>query len=156
MSFFAKLKIYCDLPPKFIIPFLFNNLNKIILKKPLKHWKNFDVILVKPLQFKKIKNIKLIKENIIEVFRKPSMLFKNNSLEDQFRVFHGSFYLDTAIDLLPKKYRKEFKTFKRIRISGKTGRNKQNLLSLDAGQPAWYWVWVLMLIVLATLAVAYI
>lgn len=89
----------------------FNNLNKIIVKKPLKHWKNFDVILVKPLQFKKIKNIKLIKENIIEVFRKPSMLFKNNSLEDQFRVFHGSFYLDTAIDLLPKKYRKEFKTF---------------------------------------------
>ncbi len=39
------------------------------------------------------------------------MLFQNNTLEDQFRVFHGSFYLDTAINLLPKKYRKDFEIF---------------------------------------------
>ena len=51
---------------------------------------------------------------------------------------------------------KEFKTFRRVKITGKTLRNKQNLLSHDAGKPAWYWVWVLMFIVLATLAVAYI
>ena len=51
---------------------------------------------------------------------------------------------------------KEFKTFKRVKVTGKTLRKKQNLLSHDAGKPAWYWVWVLMLIVLATLVVAYI
>ena len=51
---------------------------------------------------------------------------------------------------------KEFRTFKRVKVTGKTLRNKQNLLSHDAGKPAWYWVWVLMFIVLATLAVAYI
>ena len=51
---------------------------------------------------------------------------------------------------------KEFKTFKRVKVTGKTLRNKQNLLSHDAGKPAWYWVWVLMFIVLATLVVAYI
>ena len=51
---------------------------------------------------------------------------------------------------------KEFKTFRRVKITGKPLRNKQNLLSHDAGKPAWYWVWVLMFIVLATLAVAYI
>ena len=51
---------------------------------------------------------------------------------------------------------KEFKTFRRVKITGKTLRNKQNLLSDDAGKPTWYWVWVLMFIVLATLAVAYI
>ena len=51
---------------------------------------------------------------------------------------------------------KEFKTFKRVKVTGKTLRKKQNLLSHDAGKPAWYWVWVLMFIVLATLVVAYI
>jgi len=50
---------------------------------------------------------------------------------------------------------KEFKTFKRVKVTGKTLRNKQNLLSHDAGKPAWYWLWVVMFIVLATLAVAY-
>ncbi len=89
----------------------FKDLKKIIIKKPEKNWKNFDVILGEPLIFKKIKNIKLIKENIFEVLKKPSMMFNNNTLEDQFRVFHGSFYLDTAIDLMPKKYQKEFRKF---------------------------------------------
>ena len=51
---------------------------------------------------------------------------------------------------------KEFRTFKRVKVKGKTLRNKQNLFSHDAGRPAWYWVWALMFIVLATLAVAYI
>ncbi|MDC0993275.1 hypothetical protein OAS14_02855 [Alphaproteobacteria bacterium] len=51
---------------------------------------------------------------------------------------------------------KEFRTFKRVKVTGKTPRNKQILLSYDAVKPAWYWVWVLMFIVLATLVVAYI
>ena len=51
---------------------------------------------------------------------------------------------------------KEFKTFKRVKITGKTIRNKQNLLLRDAVEPAWYWVWVLVSIVLVTLVVAYI
>ena len=51
---------------------------------------------------------------------------------------------------------KEFETFKRVKITGKNARNKQKLLSRDAGEPAWYWVWVLIFIVLVTLAVAYI
>ena len=51
---------------------------------------------------------------------------------------------------------KEFKTFKRVKITDETLRNKQNLLSRDAVEPAWYWVWVLIFIVLVTLAIAYI
>ena len=51
---------------------------------------------------------------------------------------------------------KEFKTFKRVKITNKALRNRQNLLLHDAGKPAWYWVWVLMFIVLATLVFAYI
>jgi hypothetical protein len=51
---------------------------------------------------------------------------------------------------------KEFETFKRVKITGKKLINKQKLLSRDAGEPSWYWVLVLTLIVLVTLAVAYI
>lgn len=51
---------------------------------------------------------------------------------------------------------KEFETFKRVKITDKALRNKQNLLSRNAGEPAWYWVWGLIVVVLATLAVAYI
>ena len=51
---------------------------------------------------------------------------------------------------------KEFETFKRVKITDKALINKQNLLSRDVGEPAWYWVWVLIFIVLATLAVTYI
>ena len=51
---------------------------------------------------------------------------------------------------------KEFETFKRVKITDKKVRNKQKLLSRDAGEPSWYWVWVLTLIVLVTLAVAYV
>ena len=39
------------------------------------------------------------------------MLFKKNTLEDQFRVFHGSFFLDTAINLMPLKYQENFRNF---------------------------------------------
>ena len=39
------------------------------------------------------------------------MLYKKNTLEDQFKVFHGSYYLNNAINLLNKKYQKDFKKF---------------------------------------------
>ena len=51
---------------------------------------------------------------------------------------------------------KEFEAFKRVKITDKNVRNKQKLLSRDAGEPSWYLVLVLTLIVLVTLAVAYI
>ena len=51
---------------------------------------------------------------------------------------------------------KEFETFKRVKITDKRVRNKRNLLSRDAGEPAWHWVWILIFIVFVALAVAYI
>ena len=51
---------------------------------------------------------------------------------------------------------KEFETFKRVKITDKKLRNKQKPLSRDAGEPAWYGVWLLILIVLVTVAVVYI
>ena len=86
----------------------FSELNEIIIKEPNKNWSKYDVVLGDPLIFKKIKNIKLIKRNPIEVLKKPTMLLNDNTLEDQFRVFHGSYYLDIALKLLPDIYREKF------------------------------------------------
>ena len=70
----------------------YQELNKYIVKQKEKEWDNFDVILGEPLIFKKIKNMKLIKRNIYEVAKNPKVLFKKNTLMDQFRIFHGSFF----------------------------------------------------------------
>ena len=87
------------------------NLKNSILKKPDTSWINFDVVLVKPLIFKKIRNIKLIKKNIFEVLKKPTVLYKNTSLKDQFNIFHGSFFLKKALNLLDRDNRIGFNDY---------------------------------------------
>lgn len=89
----------------------FDDLNNSIIREPLKDWEDYEVVLGTPLVFKKIKNLKLIKRNLIEVIKKPSVLFRNNSLKDQFNIFHGSFYLKHAIEFLPQKYQKPFSEY---------------------------------------------
>ena len=91
--------------------FNFNDLSSIILEKAKNDWEKYEVILGEPLIFKKIKNSKLIKRNFFEVLKKPSVLFKNNSLMDQFRIFHGSFFLEKSLSFLPVKDYQNFKNF---------------------------------------------
>ena len=76
------------------------DLNEILIKNQKDDWDKFDVILGEPLIFGKIKNSKLIKRNFLEVIKKPSVLFNKNSLMDQFRIFHGSFFLIKSLNLL--------------------------------------------------------
>lgn len=89
----------------------FNDLKKVIILKPQKKWEKYDVVLGKPLVFKKFKNIKLIKRNFFEVAKNPKMLFKDTTLEEQFRVFHGSFFLDKAIELMSPEHQVGFKKY---------------------------------------------
>ncbi len=85
-----------------------NDLQNVIIKDPPSKWEDFDVILGDPLFFKKIKNMKLIKRNFIEVLKKPSVLFRNNSLMDHFKIFHGSFFLKIALNHLSNDDRNGF------------------------------------------------
>lgn len=50
--------------------FSYDDLDNLVIQKPLKEWKNYDVILGEPLIFKKINNMKLIKRDFIEVLKK--------------------------------------------------------------------------------------
>ena len=87
------------------------DLNKILIKDQKDDWDKFDVILGEPLIFGKIKNSKLIKRNFLEVIKKPSVLFKKNSLMDQFRIFHGSFFLKKSLNLLSRENKINFEIF---------------------------------------------
>ncbi|MDC3087524.1 DUF4422 domain-containing protein [Candidatus Pelagibacter sp.] len=89
----------------------FEDLNKIIVKHQKTDWNKFDVVLGDPLVFNKIKNIKLIKRNFLEVIKKPSVLFRKNSLMDQFKVFHGSFFLEKSLNFLSNENKINFETF---------------------------------------------
>ena len=80
-----------------------SDLNKIVIKSPLNNWKNYDVILTSPIKINKIKNMKLIKRNFLEVLKKPSVLVKKNTLEEHFNIFHGSYFLKESIKILSKK-----------------------------------------------------
>ena len=100
--------------------------------------------------------------------------FSNRQMSDRYdtallKLFNEN---DKSIELLSKSLKelpitakrlalkrlssKEFETFKRVKVTGKKVKNKQNLLSRDTGVPASYWLWVLIFIILVTLAVAYI
>ncbi len=78
----------------------FSDLENIIIQKEEESWKRFEVILGEPLIFGKIKSSKLIKRNFFEVIKKPSVLYKNTSLMDQFKIFHGSHFLEKSLSFL--------------------------------------------------------
>jgi len=95
----------------FIQPKNYQELTENILNEPDKSWINKDVILVEPLIFNKVKNIKMLKRNFLEILKKPSILFKRTSLKDQFNVFHGSYFLKEAINFLNHQDKINFSNF---------------------------------------------
>ena len=135
---------------------------------------NFSVKRIFLEQFKKSYILNTGSEDFSSLIGKVD--FSNQQMSDRYdtallKLFNEN---DKNIALLSKSLRalpitakrialkrlssKEFETFKRVKITNKKLRNKQNLLSRDAGETSWYWVWVwvLIFIVFVTLAVAYI
>ena len=82
-------------PPKNI-----EELGFSILKEPPREWDNYDCILAEPIILGKQKFMKLIKNNPIYIFRKPSLLINRCTIKDHFYLNHGKFFLDEAIKLL--------------------------------------------------------
>ena len=89
----------------------FKTLENNILKEPRDEWDKTDVILGEPLVHYKLKNMKLIKRNFLEVLKKPSVLYRRNSIKDHFNIFHGSFFLKEAINLLTHQNKEGFEMY---------------------------------------------
>lgn len=90
-----------------------HTLNKNILTKALKSWDSSDVILAKKLIIGKIKSSKIIKNfGIKNIISNLEILFKKkHNLLEHFKIFHGSYHINEAIKLLPKKDRLGFEEY---------------------------------------------
>ena len=90
-------------------PLIKDDLKKIVLKEKPKYWDEYETILPEPFYVNKIKKIKVIKNAYKEILRYPSLLFKKNyNIRDHFYIFHGSFFINKAIELLDVKHRSDF------------------------------------------------
>ena len=92
-------------------PKTLSDLKNVILKEIPNEWQDFDVVLPETLKIGKIKIMKLLKNNYKLIFTKPSLLFKKCTIRDHFNLFHGSFFLNEAIDLLDVNDQKDFKDY---------------------------------------------
>ena len=54
--------------------------------------------------------MKLLKRNFFEV-EKTSVLFKRTTLMDQFKIFHGSSFINRALNFLTEDNKKNFEIF---------------------------------------------
>jgi len=86
----------------------FQDLKNNVLSKEDKNWENYDVILGDPIILNKVKNIKMIKKNFLEVLKNPKILFMRTSVKNQFDIFHGSFFLKKSLQFLNIEYRNDF------------------------------------------------
>jgi len=83
--------------------------SNIIIKEP-DAWKDSEVILAKKLIIGKIKTSKIIKNfGIKNTILNLNLLFKEKyNLYEHFMIFHGQYYINEAIKLLPKKEQSDF------------------------------------------------
>jgi hypothetical protein len=88
-------------------------LKKNIITNVPKSWGNSDVILAKKLVIGKIKNSKIIKNfGVKNTILNLEILFKaKHNLLEHFKIFHGSYHINEAIKLLPKKDRSGFEEY---------------------------------------------
>ena len=94
------------IPPKTLI-----DLNNVLLKSVPDEWQNCEVVLSETLKLEKLKPMKLLKNNYKEFFKKPSLLFNKCTIKDHFNLFHGSYFLQEAINLLDVDLKNDFELY---------------------------------------------
>lgn len=88
-----------------------DELSSILLKKTPKEWNDYDVVLANPLRLGRQKITKLIKNNLYQVLKKPSLLFRECTIKDHFNIYHGKFFIEEALKLLDNNTKKDFNIF---------------------------------------------
>ena len=97
----------------------FEELNENVVKNIPENLNQFDCILGDQLSVGNLKIIKFIKKNFMKIALSPSVIFqkKKRNIKFHFDIFHGENILDTAIDLLDKENKNDFKEFVNSRSS---------------------------------------
>ena len=111
-----------------LLPNSLNELKPIVLKKIPKDYENFEVILGEESSVSGLKTMKFLKRGLKLLIRKPSYIFslfdKNKrNIKFHFDMWHGSIYLEKAIQLLDNDNRDGFNNF----INSETSFNPHNM-----------------------------
>ena len=91
----------------------FNNFRNIIVRSIPEEYQNYDVILGTPMPINQFRLSKFVKKNLSTFIKNPSLIFdkKKRNLKFHFDMMHGQGNIDTAIELLDKHDRNDFKNF---------------------------------------------
>ena len=102
-----------------LLPNTFEEFRNLILTKIPKSCENFDVILGEESSVKKLKLMKFLKRGLKLFFKNPLPIFlkSKRNIKFHFDMWHGSYYLEKAIQLLEKDDRNDFKNFINIKNS---------------------------------------
>ena len=92
-------------------PKTLSDLANVILKEVPDEWQEHDVVLPESLKLGKLKFMKILKNNYKQLLHKPSLLFNKSTIKDHFNLFHGSYFLNEAINLLDVDNQNEFKNY---------------------------------------------
>ena len=95
------------------------NINQHLYEYAPESWKQFDVILCKPISVSGVKKSNILKRGFKSFLREPSILFdeKKQNLFLHFDMRHGYGNLQKAINVMPGKDRIQFENFMRKNTS---------------------------------------
>ena len=87
-----------------------DQLKNILQLEISEEWKNYDVILCEPWSLEVHKFSKLFKKAKLDLIKDPLLFFKKqkHNIRLHFNMYHGKFFLDKAISLLPKEDQESF------------------------------------------------
>ena len=95
------------------------NINQHLYEYAPESWKQFDVILCKPISVSGVKKSNILKRGFKSFLREPSILFdeKKQNLFLHFDMRHGYGNLQKAINVMPGKDKIQFENFMRKNTS---------------------------------------
>lgn len=84
-----------------------------LITEPSEEWKDYDVILCKPIKVNDVKKMKMIKRGLRSIIKDPKIFFDKNkqSLKFHFDMHHGYGNLERAISKLDPQERDDFLKF---------------------------------------------
>ena len=97
----------------------FNILDENIVKDIPKELENYDCILGEQSYVNNFKFMKFFKQNPLKIIFSPSYIFKKEkrNIKYHFDIFHGEGHLESAISLLDKEHKEDFRIFVETRSS---------------------------------------
>ena len=111
-----------------LLPNSLDELKSLVLKKIPADFENFDVILGDESSVSKLKTMKFLKRSLKLLTKQPSYIFNlfdksKRNIKFHFDMWHGSTYIDKAIQLLEKDDGNDFNNF----INRKSSFNPHNM-----------------------------